>query len=202
MVVAEIGCFDGSTTLDYADIISRNDGTLYIVDWFKGASQAVDPSHVHRYNPDGSEELQKVFEENLKDYLDIIHILAGKSEDKIPEIPDDSLDICFIDADHSYKHVYQDISLALPKVKKGGIICGHDFENINLANHFSPEQLADDDYPQLTPEQIQIQSPASTWPQEHVHAGSIQAVFDHFGYDVEHREDPFGHGIPIWVKPL
>lgn len=36
-------------------------------------------------------------------------------------------DFVFIDGNHSYKHVKQDILAWLPKIKKGGFISGHDF---------------------------------------------------------------------------
>lgn len=40
---------------------------------------------------------------------------------------DGSLDFVFIDADHSYAAVAADIDAWLPKVRKGGIIAGHDY---------------------------------------------------------------------------
>ena len=44
-----------------------------------------------------------------------------------PFIPDNSLDICFIDAAHGYPYVLKDLRLWMPKMKEGGIICGHDY---------------------------------------------------------------------------
>ena len=38
-----------------------------------------------------------------------------------------SLDFVFLDADHSYEGVSADIAAWTPKVKRGGIIAGHDF---------------------------------------------------------------------------
>ncbi len=40
---------------------------------------------------------------------------------------DETLDFVFIDASHVYDEVTRDISCWYPKVKKGGIIAGHDF---------------------------------------------------------------------------
>jgi hypothetical protein len=40
---------------------------------------------------------------------------------------DDSLDVVYIDANHSYEFVIQDIRSWWPKVRRGGILAGHDY---------------------------------------------------------------------------
>ena len=42
---------------------------------------------------------------------------------------DESLDAVFIDADHSYEAVKMDIQNWMPKVRKGGILAGHDYNS-------------------------------------------------------------------------
>ncbi len=37
------------------------------------------------------------------------------------------LDLVYIDADHGYQAVKDDIEAWWPKIRKGGILCGHDF---------------------------------------------------------------------------
>lgn len=42
-------------------------------------------------------------------------------------IKDHSLDFVYIDGDHSYKHVIDDLNAWLPKIRIGGVLCGHDY---------------------------------------------------------------------------
>lgn len=42
-------------------------------------------------------------------------------------LPDRSLDFCYIDADHSYEAVRDDLRTWFPKIKPGGLLCGHDY---------------------------------------------------------------------------
>ena len=41
-----------------------------------------------------------------------------------------SLDFVYIDADHRYAHVVADLLAWVPKVREGGIVAGHDFEEV------------------------------------------------------------------------
>lgn len=50
------------------------------------------------------------------------------SKEAAEHIPDGSLDFCFVDGNHAYKYVKEDIRLYLPKVKKGGLFGGHDID--------------------------------------------------------------------------
>lgn len=54
-------------------------------------------------------------------------IIEKFSDDAVRDIPDNSLDFVYIDADHSYDFIMMDIILWGRKVRKGGIICGHDY---------------------------------------------------------------------------
>ena len=43
---------------------------------------------------------------------------------------DGYFDCVFVDADHTYDGVIADLKAWLPKVRKGGIICGHDYAEV------------------------------------------------------------------------
>lgn len=47
---------------------------------------------------------------------------------------DASIDYCFIDAGHMYDEVKADLAAWLPKVKPGGIMAGHDFNQVPVAD--------------------------------------------------------------------
>ena len=43
------------------------------------------------------------------------------------QFEDESLDFVFIDASHEYEDVKADIMAWMPKVKRGGVLAGHDY---------------------------------------------------------------------------
>ena len=68
-----------------------------------------------------------VFMRDTEQYKDKIILMKMFSSEAVKQIEDESLDFVFIDGNHSYESVKEDIQLYTPKVKKGGLIAGHDF---------------------------------------------------------------------------
>lgn len=54
-------------------------------------------------------------------------IVRKKSAEAAVDVPDGSLDFVYIDGNHVYEAVTEDLTLWTPKVKPGGVICGHDY---------------------------------------------------------------------------
>lgn len=61
-------------------------------------------------------------------YGDRLIAIQGMSENVSDMIPNDSVDIIFIDGNHDYRYVKNDILLYKSKIKQGGILSGHDID--------------------------------------------------------------------------
>ncbi len=61
--------------------------------------------------------------------FDVEFIRKG-SLDAVKDIPDGSLDFVYIDEMHEFDPVMMDLIQWNPKVKRGGIIAGHDYSNV------------------------------------------------------------------------
>jgi predicted O-methyltransferase YrrM len=76
-----------------------------------------------------------LYEEAIKNLrpiidLNVVNIIKGHSIEVVNRYENESIDFCFIDGSHEYEDVKKDILAYLPKVKKGGILAGHDYDRI------------------------------------------------------------------------
>ena len=69
-----------------------------------------------------------------------VQLITGFSVEVAETIPDESLDWVYIDADHRYESIKADYTAWYPKVRPGGIICGHDYG----INDFGVKQFIDE----------------------------------------------------------
>ena len=56
-----------------------------------------------------------------------VGFLRSKSLDALPSVGDESLDLIYVDGDHRYEAVVADIQGWKPKLRKGGVMAGHDW---------------------------------------------------------------------------
>jgi hypothetical protein len=73
------------------------------------------------------------FCKRVEPYKGRLVVLRMVSEEAAPYIMDNSLDFVFIDADHSYEMVKQDILIWTKKLRAGGMLSGHDFHFPSVA---------------------------------------------------------------------
>lgn len=128
MQVVELGTFTGRSSLAMLPYIKQHGGRMTCVDWFKGNEGLGD--EVGLTVGYAQSNVLEVFRKNLKEggFEDCVNVIVGKTEDVAPTIAEGFADLVFVDADHRYTGVRRDILEWYPKVREGGIICGHDFE--------------------------------------------------------------------------
>jgi hypothetical protein len=124
-VGAEIGTYRGS----FAEKICRAGLKLYCVDPWEYFSD---------YTRKDKEEFQKEINEYYEQAKKVLApysatIIKKTSMEALIDIPDESLDFVYIDGNHSFKFVVEDIYEWSKKVKKGGVISGHDYVHMKLS---------------------------------------------------------------------
>ena len=68
----------------------------------------------------------ETFKERMKDKPNV-EIIRGYSSQVSRGFTNNFFDLVYIDANHTYEGCYQDILDWYPKVKSGGVLCGHDY---------------------------------------------------------------------------
>lgn len=118
----EVGCLWGGLTWYGAQIAQDNFGSWVSCDSWSGDSPDL-PS-----NWDWT-DIKKGFDQNMRDSNldDFVEVRHMKSEEAAALEEDNSLSLVFIDADHTYEGCKKDIELWWPKLRKGGVMLGHDY---------------------------------------------------------------------------
>lgn len=100
--------------------------TLYSVDPWREFSKDVyqDTSNLPQAK---QEDFYRETVDRLKPYGEHSRILRCLSEEAVAMFKDRQLDFVYIDAQHHYDAVKEDIGLWAPKIKPGGILAGHDY---------------------------------------------------------------------------
>ncbi len=122
--IAEIGCWTGTSSLVLGSVAEKYQGKVICIDWFKGSTDTP------LFTPSKHFNVRRIFEDNLKQFNQgkFIQLIEASSEEAVKQFTDGSLDIIFLDGDHRYAGIRQDIDMWLPKLKQGGLLCGHDCE--------------------------------------------------------------------------
>jgi predicted O-methyltransferase YrrM len=121
-IIVEIGCWAGNSSAIFAEHIKKHGGQLVCIDTFQGSLDTELMDYAKQVN------MREVFDNNMKELglSEYITVLQMTSDLASEEILNESVDLVFIDGDHMYDQVKKDIANYYPKVKKGGIISGHD----------------------------------------------------------------------------
>jgi hypothetical protein len=120
----EVGCKEGRTTGHI--LKSVPDSQAWAIDpWFVQAPTTAD---AETYNDWNFASIEAEFWKNVGPNKDRCVMLRKTSADAALDF-EVGRDLVFIDARHDYDSVLEDIRLWWPKVRVGGMLCGHDFNH-------------------------------------------------------------------------
>lgn len=102
--ILEIGSFEGLSLSYIKDTIISNNNKIYSVEI----------------------NCRKKLIENTDSWG--INLICKSSRKASSEFPDEFFDFVYIDGDHAYESVKQDLLLWTRKIKKTGILAGHDYD--------------------------------------------------------------------------
>lgn len=110
---------------------------MLLSNWPKGRLFCVDPwldripgyegqdVYLPAKGPDRTADLGAA-KELLTPYLDRVMFMEMRSDQAVKKFYDRTLDFVYVDGNHYYEHVVQDLMSWWPKLKHGGILAGHD----------------------------------------------------------------------------
>lgn len=160
--MAEIGSWLGvGSTQVFIENLAPANGTVFCVDTWLGSPNVTEhQAIVAEYDVLGT------FLRNADS--PVVKPVRMKSAEAARTFADGFFDLVFIDGDHSYTEVMHDIIAWKPKVRSGGILCGHDCEIRVTSKNFDilRRHREVDVIPSLTTKFL------------HVHPGSVLAVHE------------------------
>lgn len=121
--VAEIGVQDGTTT---SRLLSQCHGLekLYAVDlWQEAPDNPAGDKYVGWNHKRSEQRVTALAADDCR-----LSIIKKDSVEAAGLVPDSSLDLVFIDAEHSVYGAFDDITAWWPKVREFGVVAGHDFD--------------------------------------------------------------------------
>ena len=121
-IICEIGCFLGVSTETFALF---NPKKLYAIDIWGDNESYTDSNWAIDEKEMTWNEIKKAFDKRISKYPQV-RTIEGYSTDAVNLFEDDSLDMVYIDGDHAYGPVFDDLNNWFPKVKEGGFVAGHD----------------------------------------------------------------------------
>lgn len=130
---AEIGVWRGEHA---AALLERNPALeLLLVDPY-----TPQPGYQERKNhPAYLARAERMAKERLAPFGAAAIFVRAPSVEAAAAVDDQSLDFAFIDADHSYRATLEDLHTWAPKVRRGGLLCGHDY-GTNPGRHIEVER--------------------------------------------------------------
>lgn len=121
-VCAEIGVWKGDFS---SEILKKSVKKLHLIDPWKSITNV--PARWHAAPQD---EMDAIHDSVVAKFSgdERVNIIRDFSAQAASSFEDGSIDWIYIDGDHSYEFVKEDLNLWWPKISAGGAICGDDYQ--------------------------------------------------------------------------
>jgi hypothetical protein len=137
----ELGVFEG----EFSEILLSENKffKLYLVDLFDGMVESGDKSGNNIKYKKSIDLLDTVI--NKFSNKECVEIVKKDSVSFLESFPDNYFDFIYIDTSHQYEHTKKELNTSLRKIKKAGIIAGHDYNKyrfegvVRAVDEFSKE---------------------------------------------------------------
>jgi len=117
LVGVEVGVFRGDNALNILEKLNMK--KLYLVDPYVPYVNVIgDVSDPQR--------ALSICKEKMSKFDDKVELIVKTSCEAVDDVPG-NLDFAYIDGNHNYEFVKEDVRLYYSKIKKGGVLGGHDF---------------------------------------------------------------------------
>lgn len=130
LVGLELGVYKADSFMTILENCS-NIKTLYGVDSYKPYYDVFENRQISIYESEMI-KAESLLKQKYSPHTDKIKFFECSSIEAAKNIEDETLDFIFIDAEHSYDAVLQDLKLWYPKLKHGGLLSGHDYQMISV----------------------------------------------------------------------
>ena len=114
LTILEVGSYKGASAVCFATG-SPKQAKIYCIDTWDNRSMS-----------EGQYDTFQIFQDNVSQFSYKIISIRGDSNDSIKSLQHLSLDILFLDGDHSYDAVLNDYKNYFPLLKSGGFLLMHD----------------------------------------------------------------------------
>lgn len=122
--IVELGVFRGEFAEEIYKRMSPSE--LYLVDIWHGTFGSGDKDGNNHTVIPNMEEVFFSLREKYKRHSNV-HVIKKTTIDFLQSCSDNYFDMIYIDADHTYNAVLQDLELSFNKIKNMGILSGHDY---------------------------------------------------------------------------
>jgi hypothetical protein len=118
----ELGVFEG----DFSEVLLQTEkfDKLYLVDLFDGIVESGD-TRGNNVKVKGGSDLQNLVLSRFSGDARV-SVIKSDSISFLKDFKDEYFDFIYIDTTHQYEQTKNELNLAFDKVKKGGVIAGHD----------------------------------------------------------------------------